>query len=117
MPARSATIAKEIGLRIRWRGKGAEEVGTVESRTAKAESLGSLPAVGQVIVRIDPRYFRPTDVESLLGDATKAKVRLGWSPKITFDALVSEMMQSDLTLAQKDRHARQGGFKVLSPKE
>ncbi len=109
--------AGEIGIRVRWQGSGAGEVGVVESRNSKAEAIGPHPAVGQVIVKIDPHYFRPTEVDSLLGDPTKARTRLGWSPRVTFHGLVAEMMQSDLLLAQKDHHVRQGGFKVLSRHE
>jgi len=109
--------AGEIGIRVRWQGKGAEEVGKVESRDSKAGANEPHPAVGQTIVRIDPRYFRPAEVDSLLGDASKARTRLGWSPKITFRGLVAEMMQSDLSLARKDHHVRQGGFKVLTRNE
>jgi len=109
--------AGEIGIRVRWQGKGTEEVGKVESRDSKAEANEPHPAVGQTIVRIDSRYFRPAEVDSLLGDASKARTRLGWSPKITFRGLVAEMMQSDLSLARKDHHVRQGGFKVLTRNE
>jgi len=109
--------AGEIGIRVRWQGKGTEEVGKVESRDSKAGANEPHPAVGQTIVRIDSRYFRPAEVDSLLGDASKARTRLGWSPKITFRGLVAEMMQSDLSLARKDHHVRQGGFKVLTRNE
>ena len=109
--------AGEIGIKIRWQGKGAGEVGVVEARNSKAGASEPHPAVGQTIVRIDPRYFRPAEVDSLLGDASKARARLGWSPKIKFRGLVTEMMQSDLSLARKDHHVRQGGFKVLSRHE
>ena len=109
--------AGEIGIKVRWQGKGAGEVGVVEACNTKAGASEPNPAVGQTIIRIDPRYFRPAEVDSLLGDASKARTRLGWSPKIKFRGLVTEMMQSDLTLARKDHHVRQGGFKVLSRHE
>ena len=109
--------AGEIGIKVRWQGKGAGEVGVVEACNTKAGASKPNPAVGQTIIRIDPRYFRPAEVDSLLGDASKARTRLGWSPKIKFRGLVTEMMQSDLSLARKDHHVRQGGFKVLSRHE
>jgi GDPmannose 4,6-dehydratase len=79
-------VAKELELKINWSGKGADEVGTDEK--------------GNVIVRIDPRYFRPTEVDSLLGDASKAKAKLGWSPRTSFAELVKEMAHADLKEAQ-----------------
>jgi GDPmannose 4,6-dehydratase len=81
----------EVGCRIRWRGKGAEEVGYEASS-------------GKVLVRVDPRYFRPTEVEMLLGDASKAKRLLGWCHKTTFQELVKEMVEADL--AALDLQAR-----------
>jgi GDPmannose 4,6-dehydratase len=80
----------QIGITIEWRGKGLEEVGIAHA-TGKNVHLN-----GQAVVEIDPRYFRPLEVDSLLGDASKAKRILGWTPKITFDELVSEMVQEDL---------------------
>jgi GDPmannose 4,6-dehydratase len=64
-------------------------------------------------VKIDPRYFRPTEVETLLGDYSKAKAKLGWAPEISFAELVREMVESDLELARRDAHMQQQGFKVL----
>jgi GDPmannose 4,6-dehydratase len=86
---------KEVGRQIEWRGEGAEEVG-IETGT------------GIPRVRIDPRYFRPTEVEQLLGDASKARERLGWAPRVSFRDLVSEMVQSDLKIVSQecDRHDR-----------
>ena len=81
--------AGEMGIRISWRGSGAEEIGVNEDS-------------GQVVVRVDPRYLRPADVESLLGDATKAREKLGWKPKTSFADLVREMVQADLSLAEND---------------
>jgi GDPmannose 4,6-dehydratase len=80
--------AKEIGIQITWKGKGVEETGTGQN--------------GKVIVKVDPRYIRPTEVETLLGDPTKAKEKLGWTPKITFDEPVSEMVREDLKTAERD---------------
>ncbi|HEX2826091.1 MAG TPA: GDP-mannose 4,6-dehydratase [Burkholderiales bacterium] len=90
--------AGEIGMKIHWRGSGLEEEGTDEQ--------------GRVIVRVDPRYFRPTEVETLLGDATKAKTKLGWKPRTTFAELVAEMAQSDLRDAERDALVKQHGYKA-----
>lgn len=80
----------EIGRQITWEGKGIEEVG----RDAKS---------GSTLVRIDPRYFRPTEVDLLIGDSTKARQKLGWAPKIGFPKLVAEMVRSDIALADRER--------------
>jgi GDPmannose 4,6-dehydratase len=79
--------AKNLDMEINWSGKGLDEVGSFN---------------GQEIIKIDPRYFRPTEVETLLGDASKAKKKLNWTPKITFEQLVKEMVDSDLKLAKND---------------
>ena len=91
--------AARLGMRIVWKGGGVDEVGIDE-------------ATGNTIVRIDPRYFRPTEVETLLGDATRAKEKLGWVPKVSFDELVAEMIAVDLEAAEKDRLMRNSGYQV-----
>ena len=91
----------ELGLKISFSGAGVDEVG-VNTET------------GQTIVRVDPRYFRPSEVETLLGDAAKAKKRLGWSPRISFTSLVKEMASEDFKLAQRDQLLKTSGFKVSS---
>ncbi|MCW5585609.1 MAG: GDP-mannose 4,6-dehydratase, partial [Chromatiales bacterium] len=68
---------------------------------------------GKVIVAVDPRYFRPTEVETLLGDASKAREKLGWAPKITFEEMVREMMQADLELAKRDDLVEREGYKAF----
>ncbi|MES2535076.1 MAG: GDP-mannose 4,6-dehydratase [Pseudomonadota bacterium] len=95
--------AKEIGISIEWQGEGLEEKG--------------LDANGKVIVAIDPRYFRPAEVETLLGDATKAKTKLGWTPKTTFHELVAEMVREDLKAAERDELVRRHGYSVLDRRE
>ena len=85
-------------------------------------SLDDAPAdtgfsVRQAIIRVDPRYFRPTEVETLLGDPTKAKEKLGWTPKITFAQMVTEMVHEDLEIARRDKMCQQSGFKVFSRHE
>jgi GDPmannose 4,6-dehydratase len=88
--------ANELGMAINWRGKSIEEKG--------------YDASGKCIVQVDPRYFRPTEVETLLGDPTKAKQKLGWTPKITFDELVAEMVREDLKSAERDELVKKHGF-------
>lgn len=88
--------AQHLDIFISWQGTGVEEVG--------------IDADGQVIVKVDPRYFRPTEVETLLGDPSKAKMRLGWVPKITFSELVSEMVEEDLKSAMRDSLVKEHGF-------
>ena len=88
--------AKELGIRIQWNGKGVEETGTDEK--------------GKVIVKVDPRYFRLTEVETLLGDPTKAKEKLGWVPQTTFEQLVTEMVREDLRSAERDELVKKHGF-------
>ncbi len=88
--------AKEIDIDITWHGKGLEETGVDQN--------------GKVIIRIDQRYFRPSEVESLLGDASKAREKLGWVPKTTFKDLVIEMMREDLKNAQRDELIKRHGF-------
>ena len=89
---------------IRWTGVGIDEVGTIMSVSEK------LP---RIIVRVDPRYFRPTEVDTLLGDPTKARKKLGWTPKITFKELVREMIREDLKSAERDDLVKKHGYKVM----
>ena len=88
------SVAKHIGMTIKWVGEGVDEVGVVDSIKGQSENLSEW--IGKPIVKVDERYFRPAEVETLLGDASKAKKILGWQPKITFDQLVSEMIDSDI---------------------
>lgn len=104
--------ASEIGISIEWRGSGSDEHGIVA-----ASSLGSRAEVGRRIVAIDPRYYRPAEVETLLGDASKARHQLGWSPRTTFTELVSEMMQADLALARRDALVMDAGYRANSPQD
>lgn len=92
--------AKELKMEIRWEGTGVEEKGFDIS--------------GNCIVSVDPRYFRPTEVETLLGDPTKAKTKLGWSPKIGFEELVAEMVREDLRAAERDELIKTHGYKAMN---
>lgn len=91
--------AAELGMTLYWKGKGIEEKG--------------FDALGKCIISVDPRYFRPSEVESLLGDATKARLKLGWKPTITFNELVKEMVLEDLKSAQRDDLIKQNGFTIF----
>ena len=102
------TSARELGLSVRFEGQGANEVGVV----ASVEDQALKVRAGDVIVRIDPRYFRPTETETLVGDATKARLKLGWQPVTSLQQLVSEMVRHDFTLAQRDALARKHGFAI-----
>lgn len=105
--------ADEIGIAIRWEGSGIEEIGIVDTVMDNSAKVNA----GDVIVRIDPRYFRPTEVETLLGDASKARKRLGWEPVISFEELVREMMKSDMEEASRDDMCKRKGFKVYNHHE
>jgi GDPmannose 4,6-dehydratase len=102
--------AADLGISIRWQGAGVDEVGIVAEADKKAKSL----TTGSIIVRIDPRYFRPTEVETLLGDASKAKEKLGWTPKISFEDLVAEMVKEDLQAAKRDALVKRHGYNVYN---
>jgi GDPmannose 4,6-dehydratase len=109
--------AGELGIGIRWEGEGVDEKGIIDRLKVKGERLKEEkngPKEGDVIVRVDPRYFRPTEVESLLGDPSKAKNELGWEPKITFDELVKEMVQADMESAKRDALVEKYGFKSFN---
>jgi GDPmannose 4,6-dehydratase len=95
--------AREIGIAISWKGEGVEEKG--------------YDTQGKCIVQVDPRYFRPTEVETLLGDATKAKEKLGWTPKVSFAELVAEMVREDLKAAERDELVEKHGFKTVAHHE
>lgn len=100
------------GVTLGFKGHGVEEIGFVEQVDNTIED-GVLKA-GDEVVAIDARYFRPTEVDLLLGDAAKAKKILGWTPKYDVDALLKEMVDSDLDLMRREQHLKQGGFKVLN---
>ena len=103
--------AKELGFVIKWQGSGVDEVGVVS-----IVHDGSWPGLtpGKAIVRVDPRYFRPTEVETLLGDPTKAREKLGWVPKVKFPELVAEMIREDVRIARRDRLVTQNGFRAMA---
>jgi GDPmannose 4,6-dehydratase len=89
--------AREIGLDLRWHGSGVDEYATDDK--------------GKKRVAVDPRYFRPTEVETLLGDASRARARLGWAPRVTFNELVAEMMREDLKSAERDELVKRHGYR------
>jgi len=93
------TAARQLGISIRWEGKGVEEKGVNEENN-------------KIIVAVDPGYFRPTEVDNLLGDASKAREKLGWEPCISFQQLIAEMVTEDMKEAQKDNLCRQEGYKT-----
>jgi GDPmannose 4,6-dehydratase len=110
--------ARELGIILRWQGDGVETTGII----AEVDSSGASPGAnklepGRVIVRVDPRYFRPTEVETLLGDASKAKNELGWEPKISFAELVREMVAKDLESAKRDELCKNHGFSTFNYNE
>jgi GDPmannose 4,6-dehydratase len=96
--------AEDVGIKVRWEGEGVDEKGYNNE-------------TGKCILAIDPRYFRPTEVETLLGDASKAKRQLGWSPQTSFRDLVSEMMREDLKLAERDELVKKHGFRFSNRHE
>ncbi|QXP84041.1 GDP-mannose 4,6-dehydratase [Methylococcus sp. Mc7] len=98
--------AEELGISVAWEGEGERETGRVVAVSSKDLKVKA----GDVIVRVDPRYFRPTEVETLLGDASKAREKLGWTPQISLRELVKEMVQSDYTAAKRDALVKMAGF-------
>jgi len=105
--------ARELGITVEFRGQGVDEVGVV----TKVEGARAKCRPGEVIVRVDPRYFRPTEVETLLGDPTKARVKLGWTPTTTFEELVREMIEADYTAAKRDSLVKLAGFQAYDHHE
>jgi len=95
---------KEVGISVRWEGKGIDEKG-YDAKT------------GALLVEVDTRYFRPTEVETLLGDSTKAKEKLGWVPEISLDEMVAEMVRGDLRIAERDELCRREGFETFEYNE
>ena len=108
---------QEIGIEIAWRGKGIGEIGFVNRmRHKKLKNLNDRAGIkeGDVVVEVDPRYFRPTEVDNLLGDSSKAKMCLGWEPEISFSDMVAQMVMEDIEEAEKDQLCKESGFKVLN---
>jgi len=105
--------AAELGISVQFAGEGVNETGTV----AKVDDERAKVKVGDVIVRVDPRYFRPTEVQSLLGDPTKARVKLGWTPVISLRDLVKEMVLADYSAAKRDSLVKLAGFKTFDHHE
>ena len=104
--------AKELGVTLAFEGEAEQEVGkVVKVEPVNGEMLAKCK-VGDVVVRVDPRYYRPTEVETLLGDPTKAKDKLGWTPKTTLPELVAEMVKSDYTSAKRDSLVKLAGFQA-----
>jgi GDPmannose 4,6-dehydratase len=99
-----AAAGAHLGMRIEWKGSGVEEEG-IDKKT------------GRTLVRVDPRYFRPTEVETLLGDPTKAKQKLGWVAEVTFEQLVTEMVAADLDAAKRDAMISKEGYKIYNQNE
>ena len=111
---------EEIGVGIRFKGEGIDEVAIIESidEGLFVKKVGDLEnfkkRVGEEVVGVDPQYFRPTEVELLIGDATKARTRLGWEPEYSLAALIEDMMKNDIKLMKKESYLKEGGYKILN---
>src|SRR5262249_49074326 len=101
---------REVGIEIAFNGKGEEEKGVVVSCSNPSYQLPE----GKTVVAVDKRYFRPTEVDLLLGDASKARKNLGWKPTYSLDGLVKEMVAADLELFRKDKYLKEGGHKIFN---
>ena len=106
--------AKNIGVELAFKGSGVDEVGFVESVD---NSISPNLRVGDEIVKVDPRYFRPAEVETLLGDPTKAKQKLGWVPEVTVEQMCAEMVENDLESAKRDSLLKKNGFNIATAHE
>ena len=107
----------EVGITISFKGENENEVGYIESMNDEVLSMKNIKTtlkIGDEVVAVDPRYFRPTEVELLIGDPTKSQTKLGWKPKYNLQMLVEDMMHSDLKLMQRELFLKQAGHKVLS---
>lgn len=112
----------EIGVGVSFQGEGADEIGVIDSvdSTLFIEKVGEqyLKAIesrlGETVVRVDPQYFRPTEVELLIGDATKSRTKLSWEPEYDLDGLIADMMQSDIKEMKKEAYLRDGGYRILN---
>jgi GDPmannose 4,6-dehydratase len=105
----------EAGIELEWQGEGIDEIGVVKSISAQVENRSLKP--GTPLVIVDPRYFRPTEVETLLGNPEKAKQKLGWEPLITFEEMIAEMVVYDLEEAKRDELCRRSGYTIMSHHE
>ena len=109
--------AKELGITLVFSGEGDQEIGTVEKVGPVNGEMKAKCKPGDVVVKVDPRYYRPTEVETLLGDPTKAKDKLGWVPKITLPELVKEMVEADYVSARRDSLVKMAGFQAYDYNE
>ncbi len=100
----------EVGITVEFRGEGVDEIGVVTHCANPDYQV----AIGQEVVAVDPRYFRPTEVDLLIGDPTKSKTKLGWQPKHDLASLVKDMMQADVALFKRDKYLAEGGHKVFN---
>ena len=113
---------EEIGVGIHFKGEGIDEVAIIESideglfvkKVGDAYLENFKKRVGEEVVGVDPQYFRPTEVELLIGDATKARTRLGWEPEYSLVALIEDMMKNDIKLMKKESYLKEGGYKILN---
>lgn len=113
---------EEIGVGIRFKGEGIDEVAIIESideglfvkKVGDAYLENFKKRVGEEVVGVDPQYFRPTEVELLIGDATKARTRLGWEPEYSLAALIEDIMKNDIKLMKKESYLKEGGYKILN---
>lgn len=110
------TAFAQAGIEVRFEGSGAEEKAIVDS-VREVGGLAPACAPGSEVVWVDPRYFRPTEVDTLLGDPSKAREQLGWRPRVGFAELVAEMVQEDVSLARRDKTSREHGFKTFDHHE
>tara|TARA_R110002033_G_scaffold69140_1_gene120523 strand:+ start:6082 stop:7260 length:1179 start_codon:yes stop_codon:yes gene_type:complete len=122
----------EVGIELEFKGKGVDEIGIiasidqekynkatstlseVEGNNGQRKTDNELPAIGKEVLAVDPKYFRPTEVDLLIGDPTKANTKLGWIPEHDLQSLVKDMMESDVKLMQKDQYLKDGGYATLN---
>ncbi len=109
--------AKELGITLTFSGEGDQEIGTVTRIEPVGGEIKAKCRIGEVVVKVDPRYYRPTEVETLLGDPSKAKQKLGWVPKTTLPELVKEMVEADYSAARRDSLVKLAGFQAYDYNE